>query len=125
MRTAQCGQWLVNESALDQRRCVFGFPHPSGANVRRGAQFRANAPALQRMIKGWSRRPACNARYPASAMTQVQPIKPKPRSRDPTLAPTSGDPRSQAKTATAHGQSLPSSRHHPAHDSLGDEPHVG
>jgi hypothetical protein len=58
MRIEQCVQWLVNQSALDQRRCLFSFPHPSGANVRRVAQFRANAPALQPMIKGWSRRPA-------------------------------------------------------------------
>jgi hypothetical protein len=42
--TEQCVQWLVNESALDQRRCLFGFPHPSGANVGRVAQFRATRP---------------------------------------------------------------------------------
>jgi hypothetical protein len=58
MRTAQLVQWLVNQSALDQRRCLFGFPHPSGANLGRVAQFRSDAPALQRMMKGWSRRPA-------------------------------------------------------------------
>jgi hypothetical protein len=53
--TEECVWPLVNESTLEQRRCLLGFPHPSGANVGRLSQLRANAPALRRTIRAWSR----------------------------------------------------------------------
>ncbi|MBY3618943.1 hypothetical protein HGO21_05235 [Acinetobacter sp. CUI P1] len=41
-------QLLVSEEKLDQRRCLWGFPHPSGAN---GHRFRQFASHQEDMIK--------------------------------------------------------------------------
>ncbi|HLH27162.1 MAG TPA: hypothetical protein VK066_31980 [Chloroflexota bacterium] len=44
---------LVARGALDPCRCLFGFPHPSGRNVARAAQFAARQPALRRLVAAW------------------------------------------------------------------------
>jgi hypothetical protein len=46
-------QLLVARGALDPRRCLFGFPHPSGRNVARAAQYAARQPALRRAVVAW------------------------------------------------------------------------
>lgn len=60
-RTEQCVRRLVNESVLDPRRCLVGFPHASGANVGRLSGLRATAPARQRTI-----RPGLSPAHPVS-----------------------------------------------------------
>jgi hypothetical protein len=35
-------------------RCLFGFPHPSGANGHRAAHFAQNEPALRRDLAQWA-----------------------------------------------------------------------
>jgi hypothetical protein len=44
---------LVARGALDPGRCLFGFPHPSGRNVARAAQYAARQPALRRAVAAW------------------------------------------------------------------------
>jgi hypothetical protein len=44
---------LVARGALDPRRCLFGFPHPSGRNVARAAQYAARQAALRRLVATW------------------------------------------------------------------------
>lgn len=44
---------LVNAGLLDARRCLFGFPHPSGGNGHRAAQFRERRDDLSKRIESW------------------------------------------------------------------------
>ncbi|PZD73870.1 hypothetical protein C1752_01752 [Acaryochloris thomasi RCC1774] len=44
---------LVNTHVLDEARCLFGFPHPSGANGHRHQQFAAHRQALKDQLKSW------------------------------------------------------------------------
>jgi hypothetical protein len=53
---AQCATTLlVDERALDPRRCLSGFPHPSGANGNRMRQWAANKDHLRRAVATWFR----------------------------------------------------------------------
>ena len=44
---------LSGSNILDQRRCLIGFPHPSGLNGHRVAQFSAKRLELSRAVKEW------------------------------------------------------------------------
>lgn len=44
---------LVDEGLLEKNRCLFGFPHPSGANVHRIPQFNEMQSALRKKIAAW------------------------------------------------------------------------
>ena len=44
---------LVSEGVLDAERCLLGFPHPSGANGHRKAQFEARRAALSESVVRW------------------------------------------------------------------------
>jgi hypothetical protein len=45
---------LVTDGRMAEGRCLLGFPHPSGANGSRLAQFRANEPGLKRGVRRWA-----------------------------------------------------------------------
>jgi hypothetical protein len=47
-----CLRILMAADQLNERRCLFGFPHPSGANGHRAAHFRENQPALTAQLLG-------------------------------------------------------------------------
>ncbi len=44
---------LTQRGVLDDRRCLLGFPHPSGANGHRKKHFEARKDALKRLAKEW------------------------------------------------------------------------
>lgn len=45
---------LVKAGLLDARRCLFGLPHPSGANAHRPKQFADNRKLLSTAVEQWS-----------------------------------------------------------------------
>jgi hypothetical protein len=45
---------VVTAGFVSGDRCLFGFPHPSGANGHRAKQFHLRCPALRRVVRGWS-----------------------------------------------------------------------
>jgi hypothetical protein len=45
---------LVADGQLDEVRCLFGFPHPSGGNGHRVAQFGRNRVMLQTQVADWT-----------------------------------------------------------------------
>jgi hypothetical protein len=47
---------LVDQSLLDPRRCLLGFPHPSGANAHRARQYAEQRAGLALAILEWSTR---------------------------------------------------------------------
>ncbi len=47
---------LVSRNLLDERRCLMGFPHPSGANGHRRSQFEAQKSELMEKTRIWLRR---------------------------------------------------------------------
>ena len=50
---------LIGDGLLDQRRCLCGLPHPSGANGHRPGQFKARREELKRKVAEWAQaRPA-------------------------------------------------------------------
>jgi len=49
-----CLRMLIATGQLDEVRCLFGFPHPSGANGHRAADFRRNEVKLRAAIARWS-----------------------------------------------------------------------
>lgn len=51
-----CLRALIRLGKLDQDRCLFGFPHPSGRNGRRARQFRENEAFLRNEIERWAER---------------------------------------------------------------------
>jgi len=46
---------LIDDGLLDERRCLLGLPHPSGANGHRPAQFRTRQPELKDRVEEWAR----------------------------------------------------------------------
>jgi hypothetical protein len=44
---------LVSNSMLERRRCLIGFPHPSGLNGHRIAQFSARRLEMSSAVKEW------------------------------------------------------------------------
>jgi hypothetical protein len=44
---------LEQEGKLDAGRCLWGFPHPSGANGHRHTQFSSNANRMRMMMDTW------------------------------------------------------------------------
>lgn len=44
---------LVHEGILDAERCLWGFPHPSGANGHRHKQFSEHQDQMKKRINGW------------------------------------------------------------------------
>lgn len=44
---------LINAGRLDAKRCLLGFPHPSGANGWRVRQFDANRETMQVKVHDW------------------------------------------------------------------------
>jgi hypothetical protein len=49
-----CLRMLVADGQLDEVRCLFGFPHPSGGNGHRVAQFGRNHVMLHTQIAEWA-----------------------------------------------------------------------
>ena len=49
-----CLRMLIATAQLQEARCLFGFPHPSGANAHRADQFRRNEVTLRADIARWS-----------------------------------------------------------------------
>jgi hypothetical protein len=49
-----CLRILIASDQLEEARCLFGFPHPSGANGHRAVQFRRNEVALRAEIARWA-----------------------------------------------------------------------
>lgn len=47
-------QLLIREGAVDARRCLLGFPHPSGANPHRRADFEAKRADLALAVYRWA-----------------------------------------------------------------------
>jgi uracil-DNA glycosylase len=45
---------LIEGGELDDVRCLFGFPHPSGANGHRARQFEQNRPMLRNEVARWA-----------------------------------------------------------------------
>jgi hypothetical protein len=50
----QCVRLLVSIGVVEEWRCLFGFPHPSGANAQRVRQFDANKTRMKNEIVAWS-----------------------------------------------------------------------
>jgi hypothetical protein len=46
---------FAEEGAIDVRRCLLGFPHPSGGNGHRVRLFSANREALRNQVDKWFR----------------------------------------------------------------------
>jgi len=44
---------LVEKGMVDQRRCLIGLPHPSGANARRERLFEERKSELERQLRSW------------------------------------------------------------------------
>jgi hypothetical protein len=44
---------LVECGILDKKRCLFGFPHPSGANAHRSKEFAERRIGLRRKLQRW------------------------------------------------------------------------
>ena len=49
-----CLRILIADGLLDEVRCLFGFPHPSGGNGHRVAHFARNRQELEREISRWA-----------------------------------------------------------------------
>lgn len=49
--------WLIDAGSVDEERCLFGFPHPSGANAHRAGQFAANRVLLSDKVTAWFMEP--------------------------------------------------------------------
>jgi hypothetical protein len=49
----QCLDFLVRRQQLPRERCLFGFPHPSGANGHRARQFSERRGELHRVLREW------------------------------------------------------------------------
>jgi hypothetical protein len=49
----RCLDFLVRRDHLPRERCLFGFPHPSGANGHRARLFSERRDDLQRTLHGW------------------------------------------------------------------------
>ena len=45
---------LAHEGLLDRRRCLMGFPHPSGANGWRARQYVARREAMRGAVTAWA-----------------------------------------------------------------------
>ena len=45
--------YLVERGVLDQRRCLIGLPHPSGANARRERLFEERKSGLELQLRSW------------------------------------------------------------------------
>jgi hypothetical protein len=50
----QCVRLLAADGSIDERRCLFGFPHPSGGNGHRLKQFHANEAQMKREVLAWA-----------------------------------------------------------------------
>lgn len=44
---------MVKDGVIKEKQCLFGFPHPSGANGHRLEQFKSNKASLKRIIKDY------------------------------------------------------------------------
>ena len=44
---------LAAEGLVDPKRCLFGFPHPSGANGHRKSRFEEQREALTKKARAW------------------------------------------------------------------------
>ena len=44
---------LIRQDEIDQDRCLFGFPHPSGANAHRASQYATNRTQLTATVTAW------------------------------------------------------------------------
>jgi hypothetical protein len=45
--------YLVEKRMVDQRRCLIGLPHPSGANARRERLFEERKSRLELQLRSW------------------------------------------------------------------------
>lgn len=46
-------RWLIDAGRVDEARCLFGFPHPSGADAHRISQYETNRDRLSEQVAGW------------------------------------------------------------------------
>ena len=46
-------RYLTNHDSIAERRCLFGFPHPSGANAHRASQYADNRFKLAATAQKW------------------------------------------------------------------------
>lgn len=53
LAVSECLSHLCARGQLEASRCLFGFPHPSGANGHRTRQFEAAKLGLRGRIRGW------------------------------------------------------------------------
>jgi hypothetical protein len=49
----RCLDHLVRRHQLPRDQCLFGFPHPSGANGHRARHFSERRDGLQRRVREW------------------------------------------------------------------------
>jgi hypothetical protein len=49
----RCLEFLVRRHGVPRERCLFGFPHPSGANGHRAKHFSERRETLQRTLHEW------------------------------------------------------------------------
>ena len=47
-------KYLISKNLIDKNKCLFGFPHPSGANGHRKKFFEANKEKMKETIKKWN-----------------------------------------------------------------------
>lgn len=50
---SQVVEHLALQGKLDRRRCLFGFPHPSGGNGHRVREFNENRAVLTQAVREW------------------------------------------------------------------------
>ena len=50
----ECLRILIDDGALSEIRCLFGFPHPSGANGHRVSQYNRNRATLESEVGRWA-----------------------------------------------------------------------
>jgi uracil-DNA glycosylase len=53
LAVSECLSRLCNHGQLQEARCLFGFPHPSGANGHRTRQFEAAKRELRKTLRLW------------------------------------------------------------------------
>ncbi len=53
VRVGEAMTLLIKEGLIDARRCLIGFPHPSGNNGHRAKQWATNQPALRKQTCAW------------------------------------------------------------------------
>ena len=56
--STQSVRHLSKIGVIDEERCLFGFPHPSGANAHRIKQFQEKYSEMESKLRMWFKRSA-------------------------------------------------------------------